>query len=430
MAITTEIVPIVSGYQTSKINSNFEAIAEALDDSLSRSGTSPNTMEADLDLNGHSLLNVDALSVDSLIVDGIEILTDEVLAKGDPGEAATVTVGVVSTGAAGSSVIVTNVGTELDAILDFTIPRGNTGASGAGSGDMVAAQNLNDVADKPTAFATIKQAATESATGVVELATTVEATAGVDTTRVVTPAGLAAALAAGGAGYKFSRRRAFSSNTNYTPTAGTDLIHVVMCGGGGGGGGADSSTSTESAASAAGGGSGAETIDFWLNYPADFSAPIALVVGNGGNGGNSSGTDGANGTDSEFGSIGVAKRGLGGGGVAAGGLLFIAETGAARSSNGTLPSGGLRFHGQDGGNATRGDGGTGSQLIQVTSGDGGNSYLGGAGRGATTNAATSIAGRDGGNYGSGGGGAVAKSTTGAPGGDGANGIIIIEEYVS
>jgi len=52
--------------------------------------------------------------------------------------AATVAVGTVTTGAAGTDVIVTNSGTSSDAVLDFTIPRGNTGLSGAGSGDMVA----------------------------------------------------------------------------------------------------------------------------------------------------------------------------------------------------------------------------------------------------------------------------------------------------
>lgn len=61
-----------------------------------------------------------------------------------------------------------------------------------GGGDLVAANNLSDVANAATAFSNIKQAATESATGVVELATTSEATAGTDTTRAVTPAGVKA----------------------------------------------------------------------------------------------------------------------------------------------------------------------------------------------------------------------------------------------
>lgn len=53
--------------------------------------------------------------------------------------------------------------------------------------------NLSDVASASTAFSNIKQAATESATGVVELATTAEAVTGTDTSRAVTPAGIKAA---------------------------------------------------------------------------------------------------------------------------------------------------------------------------------------------------------------------------------------------
>ena len=50
-------------------------------------------------------------------------------AKGDPG-AATVRVGTVTTGEPGTDAIVTNSGTENAAVLDFTIPRGETGAGG------------------------------------------------------------------------------------------------------------------------------------------------------------------------------------------------------------------------------------------------------------------------------------------------------------
>lgn len=51
-------------------------------------------------------------------------------ATGSPGTAATVAVGTVTTGAAGSSATVTNGGTTSAAVLNFTIPRGNTGANG------------------------------------------------------------------------------------------------------------------------------------------------------------------------------------------------------------------------------------------------------------------------------------------------------------
>lgn len=46
------------------------------------------------------------------------------------GIAATIEVGTVTTGAAGTNASVTNVGTEQRAVLNFVIPRGDTGASG------------------------------------------------------------------------------------------------------------------------------------------------------------------------------------------------------------------------------------------------------------------------------------------------------------
>lgn len=47
--------------------------------------------------------------------------------KGEKGDAATIAVGTVTTGAEGTNAIVTNVGTSKDAKFNFTIPRGNTG---------------------------------------------------------------------------------------------------------------------------------------------------------------------------------------------------------------------------------------------------------------------------------------------------------------
>jgi hypothetical protein len=50
--------------------------------------------------------------------------------KGDPGTGATVDVGRVNTGIAGSSAIVSNIGTPTTAVFEFTIPRGDKGDRG------------------------------------------------------------------------------------------------------------------------------------------------------------------------------------------------------------------------------------------------------------------------------------------------------------
>jgi hypothetical protein len=53
-------------------------------------------------------------------------------ATGATGAAATISIGSVTTGNAGTSVSITNSGTSTAAILNFTIPRGDTGAAGTG----------------------------------------------------------------------------------------------------------------------------------------------------------------------------------------------------------------------------------------------------------------------------------------------------------
>ena len=52
-------------------------------------------------------------------------------ATGATGTAATIAVGTVTTGTAGSSAVITNAGTSGAAVFNFTIPRGDTGATGA-----------------------------------------------------------------------------------------------------------------------------------------------------------------------------------------------------------------------------------------------------------------------------------------------------------
>lgn len=51
-------------------------------------------------------------------------------AKGDTGTAASITIGTVTTGAAGSNASVTNSGTASNVVLNFTLPRGKDGADG------------------------------------------------------------------------------------------------------------------------------------------------------------------------------------------------------------------------------------------------------------------------------------------------------------
>lgn len=58
---------------TANINNNSTKIEEAFDNTLSRDGTTPNQMNADIDMNGNDLLNVNFLQAEDVIVDGQQL---------------------------------------------------------------------------------------------------------------------------------------------------------------------------------------------------------------------------------------------------------------------------------------------------------------------------------------------------------------------
>ena len=75
-------------------------------------------------------------------------------ATGAPGTAATITIGSVTTGAAGSNASVSNSGTSTNAVLDFTIPRGNPGADGGVTVDA----ELSSTSENPVQNKVVKTA--------------------------------------------------------------------------------------------------------------------------------------------------------------------------------------------------------------------------------------------------------------------------------
>lgn len=75
-------------------------------------------------------------------------------ATGAPGAAATICIGNVYTGAPGTNVSVSNSGTSTNAVLDFTIPRGNPGADGGVTVDA----ELSDTSTNPIQNKVVKTA--------------------------------------------------------------------------------------------------------------------------------------------------------------------------------------------------------------------------------------------------------------------------------
>lgn len=138
------------------LNDNFDAIETALENTLSRDGTSPNTMSANLDMNGYSILNQLASSGGENFVSQGDWATSTSYTQNN---LVYVTVATDAT-YGGASYICTAAG---DAHTSGTFSTdyvtngywqllAKRGTSGGGSGDLVATNNLSDVDNAATAL--------------------------------------------------------------------------------------------------------------------------------------------------------------------------------------------------------------------------------------------------------------------------------------
>lgn len=81
MAKKPSISSVASGYQgTVTINNNFENVRNAFDNTLSLDGSTPNAMNADLDMNGNDIINASGLYINGVdylaLLNRITISTD------------------------------------------------------------------------------------------------------------------------------------------------------------------------------------------------------------------------------------------------------------------------------------------------------------------------------------------------------------------
>lgn len=161
MAKKPNITTITSGYYSRQaLNNNFEALREAFDNTVSRDGSTPNSMSGSLDMNGYSILNTGQIDVDSLTINGGPV--------GDLQSLVTYRSAWTTATDYNSYDIVTNNGNSYLCLVAHTSDVFSTdlsasrwgllaekGASGAGSGDLVSTNNLSDVADAATALANL-----------------------------------------------------------------------------------------------------------------------------------------------------------------------------------------------------------------------------------------------------------------------------------
>lgn len=196
---------------------------------------------------------------------------------------------------------------------------------------------------------------------------------------------------------------ALSNSGSYTPSIGVNTIHAQIIGAGGAGGGA-----TGNSSGAGGGGAGGMCIN-WITGISQ-ATTYTYTIGTGGTGSTGNGSAGGN---TSININGIIYMGIGGGGglnINSGNSASLGGTGGG-TSNGLIAS-----YGESGYPGANG-------FYTVNSGSGGNTIYGQGGEGRLS-AGPGLAGAG---YGAGGGGAY-RNTTSLAGGNGANGIIIIEEY--
>lgn len=217
-----------------------------------------------------------------------------------------------------------------------------------------------------------------------------------------------------------------TSGTSYTRPAKLLYALVIATGGGGGAGGSDQND-TGAGSGSGGGGAGGTAIRMYT--AAQLGATCAYSIGGGGGGGSGvGGSSGASGGNTAFvpsggGASLLANGGTNGSGTGLPTVDVMALGGAGGGSSGGI----MNITGGDG------DNGYGTDAAEVgIGGSGGASFWGGGGRGSgvvtTAAGATGIGGKA---YGSGGGGAgTVDNITGADGGAGQVGAIVILEYLA
>jgi hypothetical protein len=223
-------------------------------------------------------------------------------------------------------------------------------------------------------------------------------------------------------GYFLKQIIALSAGATYTPGSDVRALFVECIAGGGGGGG--SSITGVGAVSVGGGGGGG-------GYAAAFLTALiqgvhAIAVGGGGGGGAAGANPGSAGDDTTFadttGSVVVRAKGGAGGGA---GNAPVGAPALGGAGGGGGPVAGAVGAIEEGGQP--GQAGMALTNIGLIGGGGGSAAKGGGGGGQVGNQTNGAAGNSPG----GGGGGAASGSSGAnrPGGNGAQGIIIIWEFV-
>jgi len=211
-----------------------------------------------------------------------------------------------------------------------------------------------------------------------------------------------------------------TASGTYTPTPGMQQCIVELIGGGGGSGGVAAGGANYSATG--GGGTGAYSRGAFSAATIGASRPVTIGVG--GSGGAIGFNPGGNGGDSSFDNLMTAPGGFGssGGNSTNDSQLVPGGSGASAGTGGQLNVGGQKGY--------FGTIFTTSTTAPAIGGEGGDTIYGAGGTIGIPGSGQDGPGSNGTGFGSGGGGASSfRGPSGAPGGNGASGVLIVTEYI-
>lgn len=80
--LTTDPIGSFTQAAVTTINTNFDRVEAALENTLSRDGTTPNQMGADIDMNQNDIINVDNIHTDTLVLGGVTVFPETVTQTG------------------------------------------------------------------------------------------------------------------------------------------------------------------------------------------------------------------------------------------------------------------------------------------------------------------------------------------------------------
>jgi len=156
MAKAPTLTTVSTGYNSStKINDNMEAITEAFENTLSLDGSTPNAMGADLDLNDNDILNATNVYTDNMYVAGTKVTSSSAVPTWMGAWVTATAYGldqlVSESGNTYICIVAHTSGTfatDLAAVKWALVAQ--KGTTGAGTGDLLAANNLSDLGSAAT----------------------------------------------------------------------------------------------------------------------------------------------------------------------------------------------------------------------------------------------------------------------------------------